>query len=149
LSTTRVRSIEAEGIAAAEWARAVLGPGNRIGTDRINGVLMGSYGDQHLVTIAYDHVNVAIVVFASNLGVAEQTILQRGKVQYLVVDHRLSSALPLFGVYFEPGEPGSYQHTTPVDPGVLTKFDAIGNISRIYDDGDVVVYDVTDISNAP
>ena len=80
----------AEGIAAAEWARTVLGPGNRIGADRINGVLMGSYGDQHLVTIAYDHVNVAIVVFASNLGVAEQTILQRGKVQYLVVDDEIN-----------------------------------------------------------
>ena len=58
----------------SEWARAVLGPGNRIGADRINGVLMGSYGDQHLVTIAYDHVNVAIVVFASNLGLVEHRV---------------------------------------------------------------------------
>jgi hypothetical protein len=143
------RSVEAKGIAAAEWMRATLGIENRTGADRINGVLMGSYGDQNLVTIAYDHVNVAIVVFSSDLGTAEQTILQRGKVHYLVVDRRLSTDLPLFGVYFEAGEPESFQHTAPVDAGALAKFDAVGNISRIYDDGDIAIYDVSDISNAP
>jgi len=143
------RSIEGQGIAAAEWIRTVLGPDNRIGADRINGVLMGSYGDQHLVTIAQDHVNIAIVIFAPTLGTEEQTILQRGKVNYVVVDRRLPTGLPTFGVYFEPGEPDTYQHTALIDPAVLAKFDAIGNISRIFDDGDIVIYDVRDISNAP
>lgn len=143
------RSVEAQGIAAAEWMRAILGPGNRIGADRINGVLMGSYGGQRLVTIGYDHVNVAIVVFAPDFGTAEQTILRQGKIQYVVVDRRLATALPLFGVYFEPGEPGGGRYTAPPDTAALAKLDVVGNVSRVFDSGDIIIYDVRGVSGAP
>ena len=40
------RSIEPEGIAAAKWTGTNLGPGQRIATDRINMLLMTTYGNE-------------------------------------------------------------------------------------------------------
>ena len=47
------RSVESEGITAAEWARDVLGPGNVFVADRVNRILMSTYGQQDIVT-TYD-----------------------------------------------------------------------------------------------
>jgi hypothetical protein len=143
------RSIEPQGVEAARWARSVLGADNRIGADRTNALLMASDGAQYPVTLIYDQVNVARIVLSPEWGKDAQATLQRGKIAYLVIDRRLADDLPLVGVYFEPGEPDAFQHTRPVDPAVLERFDAIGNISRIFDSGDIVVYDVRDISSAP
>ena len=43
------RSIEPEGITAAEWAKVYL-PGQRVASDRINTLLMATYGREHTVT---------------------------------------------------------------------------------------------------
>ena len=66
-----------------------------------------------------------------------------GKVRYIVVDHRLSRALPSVGSgnYFERGEPGAGQHTTPIDPAALAKFDNLPLVSRVFDSGDIIIYD--------
>jgi hypothetical protein len=144
-----MRSIDSESIEAAQWARIHLGPNTRIAADRTNAVLMSSDGEQYPVTLIYDTVNVAQAILSPQWGKNEQATIQRGKIAYLVIDRRITHDLPLVGVYFEPGEPDAFRHTRPVDPAVLAKFDGIGNISRIFDSGNIVVYDVQDISSAP
>ena len=136
------RSIELQGLAAAEWAGAFLGPDNRIATDRINGALMGAYGEQRVVTGIADAVPIATVFFSLEVSEEELSILKRGRVRYLVVDRRLNSGLPMAGFYFQMSEPGAYRHTTPMDPKALTKFDGISDVSRLFDSGDIVIYDV-------
>jgi hypothetical protein len=143
------RSIEPEGIEAATWARAYLGPNNRIATDRVNGLLMGVYGDQRLVTALGDTVDESPVFFSSTFGPQELSILRDGKVRYLVVDLRLSTGLPYLGFYFEPREPGSFEHTAPIAPEALTKFSTIPQINRVFDSGDVIIYDVGRLIDAP
>lgn len=143
------RSIERQSLTAAEWARDYLGPGNRIATDRTNRQRMGSYGEQHPVTAYGDRVEVSEVFFSLEVGPEEHDILKRGRVRYLVVDHRLSSGLPMVGVYFEQGEPDSFRHTTPLNPAALTKFDGLKNVNRLFDGGDVVIYDVGVLSGVP
>lgn len=135
------RSIEAQGIAAAYWSRDHLGPRNRIAADRINGALMGAYGEQHLVSDHGDGVAVAEVFFAADLGPPERALLRQGRVRYVVVDRRLSTALPLV-VYFEQGEHGSQPHSVPLDPTWLAKFDRAPGVSRVFDSGDIAIYDV-------
>jgi hypothetical protein len=56
-------SIEPEGIHAALWARSYLGNNNRIATDRVNTLLMATYGNQRPVTPAEDHVDITDVFF--------------------------------------------------------------------------------------
>jgi hypothetical protein len=64
------------------------------------------------------------------------------------VDLRLTTALPLVGYYYEQGEPGSFHRTTPMNVHDLTKFDTIPHINRLFDSGNIVIYDTKDIANA-
>ncbi len=143
------RSIEPEGIQTAIWARLYLGPNNRIATDRTNQLLMSTYGDQRLVTPSEDNIDVTDVFFSPSLDAYELSLLQRAQVHYLVVDQRLSQALPSVGYYFEQGEPGSFDRTTPINLKVLTKFDTIPQINRLLDSGDIVIYDTGGLIDAP
>lgn len=143
------RSIEPQSVAAAEWTPIYLGPGNRIGADRTNGLLMGSYGQQYPVTLSYDWIDVPQLFFSPEVGVPEQTIIQEGLLRYLVVDKRLADALPMFGIYFEGGEPNAERHVTPIDPAALSKFDGLENVDRVFDSGDIVIYDIGALSYAP
>ena len=136
------RSIEPEGIQAAIWMQAYLGPNNRVVTDRINQILMGSYGNQRIVSTIADEIDVSPVFFSPQMGQNDVSILSSARVQYLVVDLRLAQALPLLGFYYEQGETGAYKHTMPISLQALTKFSAIPQINRVFDSGNIVIYNV-------
>ncbi len=142
------RSVGPEGIAGASWTLTYLGPNNRVGTDRTDQTLMGTYGDQHVVTTIADNIDVSPVFFSQQFGDNEHTIIKSGQVQYLVVDLRLSQALPLIGVYFVEGEPDAYHHTTPVALKSLTKFNTLPHINRVFDSGNIIIYDTKGIADA-
>lgn len=143
------RSIEPEGIQTAIWAHSYLGPANRMSTDLTNRILMSTYGDQRVVTDIEDNIDVTPVFFSSTFGPGEVSILKAAKVRYLVVDLRLSSGLPHYGIYFEQGERASFQYTKPIDLKALTKFSAILGINRVFDSGNIQIYDVGGLINAP
>ncbi len=143
------RSIEPEGIQVALWARSYLGPDNRVATDRTNSLLMSTYGDQRIVTGIADNIDVTPVFFSSNLGSYEASILQKGQIRYLIVDLRLSRALPSVGFYFDPSEPDSFHHTVPINLKALTKFDTMSQVNRVFDSGNIVIYDMGGLINAP
>jgi len=136
------RSVEPEGIQAASWALSHLGPNNRVATDRINQILMGTFGDQRVETALDDNVGISPVFFSSQFGPQEVAILRQARIRYLVVDLRLSTALPLEGFYFEPDEPAAFRLTRPISSVALTKFSTIPQINRVFDSGDIVIYDV-------
>ena len=144
-----MRSIEPEGIQAALWAQVYLGPNNPMESDRINSILMGSYGDQRIVSTIADKIDVSPVFFAPQMEQSEIAILASARVRYLVVDLRLAQSLPLLGYYYEQGETGAYRHTVPIFLQALTKFNAIPQIDRVFDSGNIVIYDVGGLINAP
>lgn len=149
LVVSDTRSIESQGIMAAKWALSYLGSDQRMAADRINTVLMGSYGDQNMVRVIDDGQFVASVFFAPQLGEEEKKILEEGKIRYLVIDRRLSTDLPGNGIYFDVGEPDTYQHHSPINLNALMKFDGYPIVSRIFDSGDILIFDVGDLSHAP
>ncbi len=142
-------SIEPEGVQASIWAGSYLGPNNRMATDLTNRILMSTYGDQRVVTQIEDNIDVTSVFFSSSVGPNEVSILRLARIRYLAVDLRLATALPSLGIYFEQGEPGSFNHITPIPLEALTKFNTIPQIDRLFDSGDIVIYDVGGLSNAP
>lgn len=143
------RSVDEQSVTAAQWSRTNLGPDNRIAADRINGVLMVVYGQQYQVTLSEDWIQIPEIFFTSWIGPEEGFILWEGQVEYLVVDQRLSTSLPYLGFYFEQSETGAFQYTEPIDLAVLTKFDKMENVSRVYDNGNIRIYQVRELWNEP
>lgn len=143
------RSIEMEGIQAATWTRTYLGPNQRIATDRINQVLASTYGEQRIVDSIEDHVDVSPIFFSTQLGPDEVGIIRTTRIHFLVVDMRMSKERPLLGFYFDETEIGAYQHTRPVDFRSLTKFNAISQLNKVFDSGNLLIYDTGGLINAP
>lgn len=133
------RSIEIQGIAAAEWARTYLGTGNRMATDRTNELLMGTYGGQFPVTEVSRGINTNWVLFAPQMNAEREALLKRAEIRYVVVDWRLTT-VPRVARRFYPNV--SLEQA-------LAKFDHLSNVSCIFDSGDIAIYDVGAISGVP
>lgn len=134
-------SIEPESIDAAEWAGSYLGPDHRVATDRDNKLLMATYGNEWVVTNVNSERPVTWVFVLPQIGPTVEAILQQDSIQYLVVDRRLSTGLPFVGSYYDLPD------THPIDPAALAKFDNVKSVSRIFDSGDIVIYDVEAIAS--
>ena len=81
-------------------------------------------------------------MLAQTLGRGELDIMRRAAIRYVVVDLRLARDLPVYGVLFEASEPDAWRHTTPIPLAALQKFDGLRGVTRIYDSGDIIIYDV-------
>ncbi len=130
------RSIEPQSVDAALWMNTYLGSNNRIATDRINQMLMNTYGNQRVVTFIYDQIDISPIFYSSQLNGEDQTIIRTGHLSYLEVDLRLSTVLPLQGTYFEIDQP-----TQIISRSSLTKFNTITAMDRLFDSGDIAIYD--------
>ena len=132
------RSVEAEGVAAATWNRDELGQNHRIGADDQNRQLLGAVGDQWTMSTISGGINPNWVIAASELDADRVALLRSGRVEYLLVDRRLVTRPDLFDGYFE--DPDLVQ--------AVRKFDSIAGVSRVYDSGNIVIYDVRALSGA-
>lgn len=142
------RSVEPEGIAAARWARAELGEGQRVTTDLTNSLLMASYGRQETVRGSIDGVPVPTLFFSTRFGEAERSIIAGEDLDYVVVDARLSTSLPRTGRYFDGVEPDRPPGAGPIEPQAIAKFDAADGADRVYDSGAIRMYDVREIAGS-
>lgn len=134
-------SIEPVGIDAAEWTRRWLGSGNRFATDRINRLLLATYGRQIPVTTLQSGIDTSHVLFAAKIASDQLDAIHYAGIDYLLVDMRLTSALPTLGVYFEGGEDADI-HASPPAASALLKFNALRQVGRPFDNGMMVIYDV-------
>lgn len=146
LAGADARAINRESIAAAEWARDVLGTDNRLAADTTNRLLMGSYGGQHVVWGQQGESRLSRVFLSPTFGRTEARLLQDLRVRYLLIDRRLAGVVPISGEYFEKGESLRIRDGRPLDEGTLAKFDFVPMVTRIFDSGHVQVYDVGRVS---
>ncbi len=136
------RSIQLESVSAAQWAGEHLEPGQRVIGDHVNLLLMGTYGGAWTVSSSSEQIVVTPVFTEPYLNAYVIQILRQGRVQYVVVDHRLE--IPGVGWYDGVGVPVS---NNPNDPGALAKFEGVPDVDRVYDNGDIVIYNVEAITN--
>jgi hypothetical protein len=141
LTAADQRSVEPQGVDAALWARAYVGPNNRVAADDTNGLLMASYGGQHPELGHVGKQSVANLFFSPTFETADQQIIAGDKIGFVVVDNRLSRALPLRGFYIEGDEPGAFDERTPIPAQALGKFDGAAGLARIFDSGNITIYD--------
>jgi hypothetical protein len=129
------RSVGPEQVASAEWALAALGPGNRFATDEGDLPVLGSYGDQNPVG------DDGYLYTSPTFTPAAAQQVQAQSVGYVLVDRRLSQLLPASGQYF-PVDPNAGKYTRPLPLADLTKFNHVPGVARIYDSGNIVIYDL-------
>jgi hypothetical protein len=141
------RSVDAQGIAAADWTLEQLGPGNVMVADRVNRILMATYGQQNLVTTYETRLPIRRLYLSSDIGAAQRQIVRDGQIRFLVVDRRLSTAPPVVGHYFDRGERSVIASDQPLDPQLLAKFDHQPDVSRVYDSGTIQLYDVSAVGD--
>ncbi|MCH9734872.1 MAG: hypothetical protein K0U78_10000 [Actinomycetia bacterium] len=133
------RSIDAENLAAAQWAGQALPPGSRIAADRVSSVLLAANAGLWPVYGGLGGIRTPELYVAEDWGMSETDKASALKIRYVYVDRRLASELPPFGYYFETGEVGEGQQLTDAQ---LTKFDRVPAIKEIYRHGPVSIYDL-------
>jgi hypothetical protein len=142
LPAAESRSIDHQGIMAAAWAHDVLGPDNRMVGDRIQTNLMGAYGTQRMIVNLNDQVSVSGLFLRPELSEEDRSLISDMRIRYLVIDRRIAGARPILGYYVEKWEQLIYKYTPPIAIAVLDKYNSIPGVSRIFDSGDIVIYDL-------
>ena len=133
------RSMDAEVLAAADWARQELPAGSRIVGDRVGSDLLAAKSGVWPVMKA-NGVSAPPLYFADEFGLTEQDTIRSLRLRFLYVDRRLARELPHFGSYFESGEPGD-GHLKLTD-AQLAKFDKVPGIKEVYRHGPISIYDL-------
>ena len=144
------RSVDQLALQAAYWEGRNLPPGGRVFSNRVNGLLAGSYGNQHALTALGDKVdegslsNLLLGPSSTAAVLVDARLACSLGVQYLVADQRLSESLPHLGIYIDNGEYQNEKGTSPSAPLVseLTKFNYFPGAQRIFDNGAIRIYDL-------
>jgi hypothetical protein len=147
LVSADARSLTQEGVSAAQWASVNLGSGHRVATDRVNSLLMATYGRQRVITSLDDNIDPSPLFTSLTFDDTDLGILRDTHIQYLVADLRLSTGLPRRGFYFSEIEPDAFNYTAPMSKAALTKFDDLPSVNRVFDSGDIVIYDTGALLN--
>jgi hypothetical protein len=139
-------SVQPDVIAASRWARAHLGPNHLFGANGIDSSALATYGQQDIV----DMNRIWPIFFADSISSDVLQRIKAARVQYLLVNWRMTRRVPLTpGYYFSPFEPeaGQYRHAFPA--AALAKFSSAPCARLIYRSGAVQIFDLSLIKSGP
>ena len=130
-----IRSIGPQSVQTSRWAGKTLAPATVIG-DSTNSLLLGAYARMSPTSSFVDNVPLLDLYRSPTLTSTDRKMLLR--TRYLVVDERLSTALP-FTDYFSKYD-YDYGLRKPLSLLSLRKFDHVPFLSRVYDSGSIAIY---------
>jgi len=146
LVSADARSIEPNGIAAARWAREHLGPDQRMVADRTNRLLMGVYGHQEVILANNARVDLSLFYRSFEFGDLQRRLVTEQQIRFAVVDLRLTRLLPTIGFYFQKQELAAGTPITPLRREGFEKFDTEPGLDRLFDNGEIRLYDVSTLA---
>jgi hypothetical protein len=146
--TADERSIDQLALAAGSWEAENIKPNSRFVGDRDNSLVTQYDGRLHSVTPAADGVDEGSIsnLLLRHLAPSDINTVCTDRIQYLIADVRLSTALPELGVYIDQGEYLDGTRTAPPNVADLTKFDQVPGVERIYDNGAIRIYNLEGLS---
>lgn len=126
-------TLEPPAVAAARWSRERLGPGRRVGAQDADARILLVDGRQ----TAYQgvHPDIRGMLDAESLEPWQRRLLRENRLGILVTDRRTISADNIAGYAFDRGRPELAPAATSA------KFD-LPTVDRLYDAGDLVIFDV-------
>jgi hypothetical protein len=129
--------------ALAWWMEKDIGPNHRIGTDLVDDLPLGSYGEQTPVfSVAGERGNPHIwqVFFPTSVNALVRNEISSDHLQYIIADELLVEGPQPTSGYFDPGEPPLPSEKLSMLS--LSKFDGTPGFARLYDAGSIVLYQV-------
>jgi hypothetical protein len=138
--------IEPQSMAIGRWMLSNLGPGNRVAADESSGRLMLGYADQFAYAGKENNIN--DLIQTPQLADWHLKIIQNLHIRYIVVDRRRISWDNMAGYYFDQTGNNPIPASDLFDPEMYEKFDKLKDVQRIYDSGNIAVYDVKVLENA-
>ena len=132
-----------QALSADGWAAAYLGPGHRFATDFLDHLGLAAYALERPLYAPADHVSAWQVLAPEKVDPAVRAAIREGRVEYVMVERRLNEGIPTSGFYFDKGEPDARKRTIPISAATLAKFDHTPGASRVYDNGEQQIYEVT------
>jgi hypothetical protein len=129
------RSVDEHNLDAAAWAAAKLPRGGGVASDDFTESMFSSIGNQ-----AYQR-NLADLFLTTTYTAADRTLVKNKRITYVVADRRITEQLPAAGFYFSP-DPHQGNYKKPLAPASIDKFNSVPGVSRVYDDGTIVIYDL-------
>lgn len=129
------RSTDQRTVSVGTWMLRSLPAMSIFGADRRESLIVQAISGHQPVTYPAD------LFESTTFRRIDAELVQRTGFRYLIADGRLVRQLPAEGSYFT-GDPLKGTYARPLPTGVLAKFDSIAGVSRIYDDGVIVVYDL-------
>lgn len=138
--------VRPQGLEASSWMLATHGPDNQIIAPTSDALLMLAYGRQQALTGRISSIQELLT--NSHTLDWQTKILQKVKARFLIMDRRQVSWDGMLGPYFTPlvSSPTSGANFFPAK--IFTMFDGQPQIPRIFDSGDIVIYDVGGLSGA-
>ena len=136
------RSVDAANLAAANWLAIGVPADSVVYGDRTSGLLAAAIGGQFTVLHVSTNIDASRLLLDPQYTAADVALIRQAKLDYLIVDTRLSTGLPHQQFYIESGEFGGDTRRGPVSAAALTKFASVPGVQRIYDNGALMIYDV-------
>jgi hypothetical protein len=143
LANADVRSVTVTGERVATWAASHWPAGTAYASaDITNGILIGGAGNFTPQTGDINGRPVSYLFDSPIFDDVSAGIVTGDKIRFLVVDNRLAqepSATSNYPLQVSPDAPAHESSRLPV--AYLDKFDHVPDVSRVYDDGTIRVYD--------
>jgi hypothetical protein len=136
------RVLEPPGAAAAAWARE-MASGSRFGADESNARQLLAHGQ---IALAGSSPNVFDVLQYPNLTPLMVSVLTENRLRYVVMDRRRIREDKTVGYFFasdRAARAGIFPRTW------YTKFDRQPGVSRVFDSGDLAIYDLSRLRYDP
>ncbi|HWC34892.1 MAG TPA: hypothetical protein VG650_08695 [Mycobacteriales bacterium] len=131
--------VDARVAAAAHYGDRTFAPGSVVACDLSLCSLLG--GESKAITSS-----ASAPMFFAPTDILRNGEISRLGLDYVLVDDRLTQQLPAFGLYF-PGENNTGGYPRPFPPARLASFATDPLYSRVYDNGDIQIYDVSAVWN--
>jgi hypothetical protein len=135
------RSVEPLGLETAQWATTNWAAGAKLAADPTNTRLIASTGD-FLPEDGFIHGDPVNHLFLSpTIDPEDWVIIDGDKINYIILDQRLTVLPSATGPAFGGSEPGvKVTPSAPVPVRDFAKFASSDEFSRVYDDGTIRIY---------
>jgi hypothetical protein len=127
------RSVDQHNLAAAQWVASALPRDQGFASDFSTEAVIAALGHEA------DVQGIAGLFLPLRYSRDQGILAQSKRVSYIAVDRRITQELPATGYYFTQ-DPRQGLYSSPLPLKTISKFENAPGVSRIFDDGTIVIY---------
>jgi hypothetical protein len=134
----RDRTVDQYDLEAADWADLNLNHGSVVAADITNSELMASIGQETIP----GGFTAAFLLMSTSVSPALEKEVIDANIQFVVADQRITTAVAVAGNPVFQYDPFAGYYVRPIPTRSLGKFNSLAGVSRVFDDGPIVIFDL-------